>query len=91
MAKGLGHQGPHGGVIGALALVDVSEDFLPFLRLDAMLKNASCVAANQLTVDNGVGGGSALDLSGLCLTSRELVVHEVGEDGLGPSRGRDGI
>jgi len=58
----LGHQGPGGGVMPALALMDVEEDFVPFLRLDAALENAGGAAMNQLVVDDAVGRGSALDL-----------------------------
>ena len=50
MAKRLGHQGCGGGMLTALALMYVLENFLPFFRFDAALKYASYTASNQLVM-----------------------------------------
>ena len=71
-------------MVAALALMDVSENCLALLWLDAALVDTSDAAPDQLFVDYGVGGRSALYLPSLGLISRQLFAHQVFEDGLGP-------
>ena len=70
MAESLGHQGPRGGVVPALALVYVEEDLNALVLLDAALEHAGG-AAFELVVDDVVGGCSAMHLSGFGLVHGE--------------------
>ena len=74
MVKSLGHQGPGGGVVPALALVHVEEDLYTLFLLDAMLEHARRAALNELVVDDSIGGRPALHLLGLGLVHGEYYV-----------------
>ena len=65
MAEGFAHDGPGGGMMPTFSLVDLSEEFDPFSRLDAALEHPTYAAFVQLVVDDGVGLGPSLDLPGL--------------------------
>ena len=67
MVESLGHQGPRGGVVPALALVYVEEDLNALVLLDTALEHAGGAVLDELVVDDAVGGHSVLDLSGLGL------------------------
>ena len=57
-------------MVAAFSLVDVSEDCNALLLLDASLEDSSDTALDELSVDDCVCSGSALDLSCLCFVSR---------------------
>ena len=71
-------------MVAAFSLVDVSEDCNALLLLDASLEDSSDTAPNELSVDDCVCSGSALDLSCRDLVSRQFSVYQEVEDGLGP-------
>ena len=62
-------------MVDALALMDVSENFLALLWLDATLVGTSDAAPDQLSVDYGVGCRSALYLPSQGFISWQLFVH----------------
>ena len=62
MAESLGHQGPRGGVVPALALVYAEKDLNALVLLDAALEHAGGAALDELVVDDVVGGRPALNL-----------------------------
>ena len=70
--------------MAAFALVDILEDCYALLWFDAALEDSSDTAPDELSVDDCVCSGSALDLSCLCLVSRQFLVYQEVEDGLGP-------
>ena len=71
-------------MVAAFSLVDVSEDCNALLLLDASLEDSSDTALDELSVDDSVCSGSALNLSCRDLVSRQLSVYQEVEDGLGP-------
>ena len=71
-------------MVTALAFVDVSEDCNALLLLDAPLEDSSDTALDELSVDDCVCSGSALNLSCRDLVSQQLSVYQEVEDGLGP-------
>ena len=62
-------------MVAAFSLVDVSEDCNALLLLDASLENSSDTALDDLSVNDCVCSGSALDLSCFCLVSRQVLVY----------------
>ena len=56
-------------MVDALSLVDVFEDCNALLLLDASLEDSSDTTLDELSVDDCVCSGSALDLSCLCFVS----------------------
>ena len=71
-------------MVAALAFMDVSENSLALLWLDATLVDASHAAPDQLSVDYGVGCRSALYLPSQGFINRQFSVHQELEDGLCP-------
>ena len=59
-------------MVAAFSLVNVSEDCNALLLLDASLEDSSDTALDELSVDDCVCSGSALDLSCLCRQPAEL-------------------
>ena len=84
MSEGFGDECSRSRMVAALAFMDVSENFLALLWLDAALVDASDTVPDQLSVDYGVGCCSALYLPSEGLISRQLFAHQEFEDGLGP-------
>ena len=62
-------------MVAALALVDVSENCLASLWLDAALVDTSDAAPDQLSVDYGVGSCSALYLPSQDFIGWQLSVY----------------
>ena len=62
-------------MVTALAFMDVSEDCLSLLWLDAALEDAGNAAPDQLSVDYGVGCCSALYLPSQDFVSWQLSVY----------------
>ena len=62
-------------MVAAFSLVDISEDCDALLLLDASLEDSSDTALDELSVDNCVCSGSALDLSCLCFVSQQVLVY----------------
>ena len=79
-----GHQGSRGGVVPALALVDVEEDLDPFALLDASLEHAHRAALDELVVDDAVGGRASLHMPGFGFVEGELTIFQEGKDWLSP-------
>lgn len=65
MPKGFAYYGSGGGVVPTFSLMDFSEEFYPFIRLDAPLEHPTYAAFVQLVVDDCVGLGPSLNLPGL--------------------------
>lgn len=71
-------------MVAALAFMDVSENSLALLWLNATLVDASDAAPNQLSVDYGVGCRSALYLPSQGFINWQFFAHQELEDGLCP-------
>ena len=71
-------------MVAALALMDVFENCLALLWLDATLVNTSDATPDQLSVDYGVGCSSALYLPSQDFINWQFFAHQELEDGLGP-------
>ena len=71
VAKSFGYYSSCGCVMATLALMDVSEQLEPLVRLDTALEDASGAAMNELVVDDGVCARSALYLPSLNLVLRK--------------------
>ena len=71
-------------MVAALAFMDVSENCLALLWLDATLVDASDAAPDQLSIDYGISYCSALHLPSQDFISWQLSIYEELEDGLGP-------
>ena len=61
-------------MVDALSLVDVFEDCNALLLLDASLEDSGDIVLDELSVDDCVCSGTALDLSCLCFVSRQVLV-----------------
>src|SRR5664279_1516919 len=68
------------------SLMNIPEDFLPFLWFDTALKHICDASLVYLTIDNGEGFCSSLHLSGRDLITRQTTIHHVGHDWLCPRR-----
>ena len=84
MVESFGDKGSGGCVMAALALMDVFEDCLTLLRLNAALVDTGDIVPHQLSVDYVVCCCPTLHLLGRDLISRQLFVYQEIEDGLGP-------
>ena len=62
-------------MVAAFSLVDVSEDCNALLLLDASQEDSSDTALDELSIDDCVCSGSALDLSCLYFVSRQILVY----------------
>ena len=62
-------------MVAAFSLVDVSEDCNALLLLDASLEDSSDTALDELSIDDCVCSGLALDLSCLRFVSRQILVY----------------
>ena len=62
-------------MVAAFSLVDVSKDCNALLLLYASLEDSSHTVLDELSVDDSVCSGSALDLSCLCFVSRQILVY----------------
>ena len=71
-------------MVAALALMNVFENRLTLLWLDATLVDTSDAAPDQLSVDYGVGCRSALYLPSKGYINWQLFAHQELEDGLCP-------
>ena len=71
-------------MVAALALMDVFENCLALLWLDATLVDTSGAAPDQLFVDYGVGRRSALYLPSQGFINWQFFAHQELEDGLCP-------
>ena len=71
-------------MVDALAFMDVSENFLALLWLDATLVDTSDAAPDQLSIDYGVGCRSALHLPSQGFINWQFFAHQELEDGLCP-------
>ena len=71
-------------MVAALALMDIFENRLALLWLDATLVDASDAAPDQLSVDYGVGCCSVLYLPSQGFINWQFFAHQELEDGLCP-------
>ena len=71
-------------MVAALALMDIFENRLALLWLDASLVDTSDAPPDQLSVNYGVGCRSALYLPSQGFINRQLSVHRELKDGLCP-------
>ena len=71
-------------MVTAFALMNVLEDFDPFFLAYATLEDARDATLVELVVNDSVRTGSTLDLPSGQFILEELVVGEVGEEGLRP-------
>ena len=71
-------------MVAALALMDVFENCLALLWLDATLVDTSDAAPDQLSVDYGISCRSVLYLPSQDFISWQLFAHQEFEDGMGP-------
>ena len=62
-------------MVAAFSLLNISEDCNAFLLLDAPFEDSSDTALDELSVDDCVCSGSALDLSCLYFVSRQILVY----------------
>ena len=62
-------------MVAAFSLVDVSEDCNALLLLDASLEDSNDTPLDEVSVDDCVCSGLALDLSCLCFVSRQVLVY----------------
>lgn len=84
VAELLGNYGPKRGLVAALALVDILQQPVACVYIDAPLENAQDAALVQLLVDDGIRVRVAPDLPGLPLVIRKLSVGDVVHEGLCP-------
>ena len=61
--------------MATFALMDISQQLQPLVWLDTTLKNASGAAVDELVVDDGVRGRSALDLPGFYFVLGKNAIH----------------
>ena len=72
--------------MAALALMNVSEQLEPLVRLDTALEDASGAAMDELVVDDCVRARSALNLPSLNLVLGKSAVHQEVTERLRPGR-----
>ena len=71
-------------MMAALSLMDVFEQLLALVGVDAALKDSRDTSAVQFLIDDGEGLGSALDLSCLYFVFGQRTMAQVAKVRLGP-------
>ena len=86
VAESFGYYRSCGCVMAALALMNISEQLEPLVRLDTALEDASGAAMDELVVDDCVCTRSALYLPSLNLVLRKSAIHQKITERLRPGR-----